>query len=195
MSGSPSVTHTYARAGTYTAQLTVVDADGCSTLTVFTGQTAYCNGNAAATTTRTVVVPAVAVSNVSVAPRTFSAAGRTVRGKCVKLSTKNKRDKPCQLSIKLTAHYTLNAARTVSFTLALETSGRIVGGKCVKASAKNKHDRKCVLLMSVHSTITRPGVVGSNKFTFTGKLVAGTYELTVTPGGGTAHAVAFKVSG
>ena len=194
-SGSASVTHTYARVGTYTAQLTVVDADGCSTLTVFTGQTAYCNANAAATTTRTVVVPVVAVSKVSVSPRTFSAAGRTVRGKCVKPSTKNKRDKPCQLSIKLTAHYTLTAARTVSFKLALQTSGRMVRGKCVKASTKNKHDHKCILLVSVHHTITRSGVVGSNKFNFTGKLVAGTYELTVTPPGGTAQKVTFKVSG
>jgi PKD domain len=199
-SGSASVTHTYARPGTYTAQLTVVDADGCSTLTVFTGQTASCNANAAATTTRTVVVPAVvvpkvAVSNVSVSPRTFSAAGRKVHGTCAQPSTRNKRDKPCQRSIKLTAKYTLNAAATVGFRLALQTSGRKVSGKCVKASRKNKHDHKCMLLVSVHNTIRRSGVAGSNKFTFTGKLVAGTYELTVTPAGGTAHTVTFKVSG
>ena len=199
------MTHTYARAGTYTAALTVVDADGCSTLTVFTGQTASCNANAAATTTRTVVVPAavvpavvvpkVAVSKLSVSPRTFSAAGRNVHGTCVKPSTKNKGDKPCQRSIKLSAKYTLNAAATVSFKLALQTSGRKVSGKCVKASRKNTHDHKCVLLVSAHSTIRRSGVAGSNKFTFTGKLVAGTYELTVTPAGGTAHTVTFKVSG
>ncbi len=195
MSGSASVTQTYAQPGTYTAQLTVVDADGCSTLTVFTGQTAYWNGNAAATTTRTVVVPAVAVSNVRTAPRTFSAAGRTVRGKCGKLTTKNNGDKPCQLSIKLTADYTLNAARTVSFRLALQTSGRMVSGKCVKASPKNKHDRKCMLLVSVHNPITRSEVVGSNKFTFTGKLLSGTYELTMTPVGGAAQTVTFKVTG
>jgi len=212
-SGSASVTHTYAQPGTYTAQLTVVDADGCSTLTVFTGQTASCNANAAATTIQTVVVPPVppvvvppvvvppvvvpkaAVSNVSVSPRTFSAAGRNVHGTCAQPSTKNKRDKPCQRSIKLTAKYTLNAAATVSFKLALQTSGRKVSGKCVKASRKNKHDHTCQLLASVHKTITRSGVAGSNKFTFTGKLVAGTYELTVTPAGGTAHTVTFKVSG
>jgi hypothetical protein len=204
-SGSASVTHTYARPGSYTAQLTVVDADGCSTLTVFTGQTASCNGNVAATTTRTVVVPPVvvppvvvrkaAVSNVSVSPRTFSAAGRKVHGTCAQPSTKNKRNKPCQRPVKLTAKYTLNAAATVSFRLARQTSGRKVSGKCVKGSRKNKHDRKCMLLVSVHNTIRRSGAAGSNKFTFTGKLVAGTYELTVTPVGGTAHTVTFKVSG
>ena len=142
-----------------------------------------------------VVVPKVAVSNVSVSPRTFSAAGRKVHGTCVKPSTRNKADKPCQRPVKLTAKYTLNAAATVSFRLALQTSGRKVSGKCVKGSRKNKHDHKCMLLVSVHNTIRRSGVAGSNKFTFTGKLVAGTYELTVTPAGGTAHTVTFKVSG
>jgi hypothetical protein len=52
-----------------------------------------------------------------------------------------------------------------------------------------------LLLVSVHNTLRRSGVAGSNKFTFTGKLLAGTYELTVTPAGGTAHTVTFKVSG
>ena len=193
--GSASVTHTYARAGTYTAQLTVVDADGCSTLTVFTGQTAYCNGNAAASTTRTVVLPAPAVSRLSVSPRKLSAAGRKVHGRCVKTSKKNKADEPCQLSIKLTATYTLNAPVKVSFKLALESTGRTVSGKCVKATRKNKHHSKCTLLVGVHNTITRSGVAGSNKFSVTGKLGAGTYELTVTPADGTSQTVTFKVAG
>jgi PKD repeat protein len=194
VSSSASVTHACARAGTYTVALTVADADGCSTLTVFTGQTAYCNGNAAATTTRTVVVPKLALSKLSVSPRKFSAAGRKVRGGCVKLSKKNKGDKACQLSIKLKATYTLNGAVKVSFKLALQTSGRKVSGKCVKATSKNKHHSKCTLLTSVHKA-TRSGVVGSNKFSFTGKLAAGTYQLTVTPAGGTSHTVMFKVTG
>ena len=53
----------------------------------------------------------------------------------------------------------------------------------------------CTLLVSVHKTITRSGVAGSNKFRFTGKLAAGTYELTVTPAGGTSQTVTFKVTG
>ncbi len=44
----PTVAHVYASAGTYPTTLTVVDDEGCSTATVFTGQTAFCNGSAAA---------------------------------------------------------------------------------------------------------------------------------------------------
>jgi DNA-binding beta-propeller fold protein YncE len=50
--------HTYAAAGTYTVRLTLFDEAGCSTSQVYTGTTAYCNGTAAATTTRTVTVGA-----------------------------------------------------------------------------------------------------------------------------------------
>ena len=60
-SGGESLTHVYAQPGTYTATVTVVDDEGCSTTTIFTGQTADCNGNPAATATTQVVVPAGAV--------------------------------------------------------------------------------------------------------------------------------------
>jgi PKD repeat protein len=201
MSGSSSTTHTYAHAGTYTVALTVVDADGCSTLTVFTGQTASCNGSPAATTIRTVGVPAPtvvsvpAVSGLRVSPRTFAAAGRKLHGKCIRPSKKNKRDKACQLSIKLNATYTLNAAANVTFKLALQRSGRKVSGKCVKATRKNKHHSKCTLLVSVQKTFTRSGVAGSNKFSFARKLAAGTYELTAAPASGTPQTVTFRVTG
>jgi hypothetical protein len=99
------------------------------------------------------------------------------------------------LSIKLKATYRLNEAATVSFTLSIVTTGRKVSGRCVKVTHKNKHKPRCTLPVSVHTTITRSGVVGSNKFSFTGKLAARTYELTVTPAGGTARTVRFRVTG
>ena len=43
--------HRYATPGLYQATLVVTDEDGCSTETVFTGQTASCNGSARAATT------------------------------------------------------------------------------------------------------------------------------------------------
>jgi hypothetical protein len=94
----------------------------------------------------------------------------------------------------------MTTVETDGVTLGVEHFGDaaaplVLSGKCLKASRKNKHDHKCMLLVSVHNTIRRSGVAGSNKFTFTGKLVAGTFELTVTPAGGTAHTVTFKVSG
>jgi DNA-binding beta-propeller fold protein YncE len=58
LDGGPTPTHVYAQAGTYTVTLSVSDDAGCSTRLVFTGRTAYCNGNPAAVTTRAVVVPA-----------------------------------------------------------------------------------------------------------------------------------------
>jgi YVTN family beta-propeller protein len=48
--------HTYAAPGTYNAQLSVVDNEGCGIETVFTGRTAYCSGNPLAKVTHTVQV-------------------------------------------------------------------------------------------------------------------------------------------
>jgi len=49
--GTPSISHTFAKPGSYTVQLTVTDNEGCSTSLVYTGQTASCNGTAAAAVT------------------------------------------------------------------------------------------------------------------------------------------------
>jgi PKD repeat protein len=54
---SPTTTHVFATPGTYTASLKEVDAEGCSTSLIFTGQTASCSGNAAAQITQTVKWP------------------------------------------------------------------------------------------------------------------------------------------
>jgi DNA-binding beta-propeller fold protein YncE len=54
--GGPTPAHTYLRPGTFSATLTLTDAEGCSTAFVFTGQTAACNGSGVARATRTVLV-------------------------------------------------------------------------------------------------------------------------------------------
>ena len=113
----------------------------------------------------------------------------------MKPTRQNKGDQACQLSIKLKATYTLNTPVTVSFKLSLQTTGRKVSGRCVKATRKNTHHAHCTLLVSVHPTIPRSGVAGSNSFSLTGKLAAGTYQLTATPPGGTSQTVTFGVIG
>lgn len=55
--GGQTLTHVYQQPGTYTASVTVVDDGGCSTTTIFTGQTADCNGNPGAKAEIQVVVP------------------------------------------------------------------------------------------------------------------------------------------
>jgi YVTN family beta-propeller protein len=48
--------HRYKRPGTYMATVVVTDDEGCSTSSVFTGQTASCNGSAAASVTQSIRV-------------------------------------------------------------------------------------------------------------------------------------------
>jgi YVTN family beta-propeller protein len=60
----PSPQHPYTALGTYNVTLNVADNEGCSTNQIFTGQTASCNGSAAAKASQAVkvVLPAVKVS-------------------------------------------------------------------------------------------------------------------------------------
>lgn len=53
---TPGASHVFAKPGSYATTLTLTDSEGCSTSVVFTGQTAYCNGSAVASTAATVTV-------------------------------------------------------------------------------------------------------------------------------------------
>ena len=88
VNAGPTPAHSYA-AGTYTVRLTVTDTSGCSTRFVFTGQTASCAGRPAATTTRTITIPAPrrpppsagcgkSTSKLSLARATFDRSARTI---------------------------------------------------------------------------------------------------------------------
>ena len=53
---SPATAHTYPKPGTYHVTLRLTDNEGCSTSLLFTGQTAFCNGQALAATSKVVKV-------------------------------------------------------------------------------------------------------------------------------------------
>jgi hypothetical protein len=140
-----------------------------------------------------VTIPAL--STLTVSPPTLNAAGRKVHGKCLKATSKNERDKSCQLPASLTATYTLSASASVTFKLAMVSTGRQIEGTCLKATRLNKAYAKCTLSVSVRAPGRVSGRTGSNTLRFTDRLAAGTYQLTATPAAGASRTAGFRVSG
>lgn len=70
LDGGPTPVHVYPVHGTYTARVLVTDEIGCSvpSTRTFTGQTAHCNGDPQATTTRQVVIAEVAAPGPTPGP-------------------------------------------------------------------------------------------------------------------------------
>jgi YVTN family beta-propeller protein len=94
--------HSFAKAGTYKVTLTTTDNEGCSTTMVFTGQTAYCNGTAAARVTHNVKVVAPSACPTAEARGTSFTPhirpGPTVPGVRVRLAA----SKPSRLDVAAT---------------------------------------------------------------------------------------------
>lgn len=202
---SAVVGHVYASAGTYTATLDEVDAAGCATSIVFTGQTASCNGSAKAHATRTVsvvapstvppigtppppIAPLAALTKLRLAPSALStvARGRTRAGTRVR--------------------FTLNLDAAVRFTVQRRSTGRRVrhGAKttCDRSTASNRRKPSCTRYAAVSGSVARSGRAGANTFRFSGRmngrrLARGRYRLVAVPtaGGRAGHAVtvAFRV--
>jgi hypothetical protein len=194
--GGRALAHVYTRAGSHKAALTVTHDRGCSTRFVFTGQIAYCNGTAAATTTRTIHVPEL--TRLRVSPATFSLAGRGFGGGCVKATATHSTAPSCNRPIDLKVTYELDTPARVTFTVALEQPGRIVAGRCVKLTRNRAHRAKCTLLAKLTGAITQAGRRGANRFDWRGRigrhaLAAGTYRLTATAAGGRPRTVTFRI--
>jgi hypothetical protein len=192
-SSTGQITGTPTSAGSYTATLTVTDHDGITA-----------SRSAAVTiampptigTSPTIGTPKL--TELRVAPRTFTLAGRKVKGTCVNQTAKNKNHPKCTRPIKLHISYKLTAATSVKFTLKLLAPGRKVHGRCVKPTAKNAKNKHCIRKQSVHGTITTSGSTSSDSFTFTGKigghkLAPGTYQLTATVTDGTSQTTNFTI--
>lgn len=96
---SPTVSHTYKKAGQHKVTLTVTDDSGCSTSLVFTGQTAYCSPGAAASHT-VKVAAAKKPLKLSVSPRSAKAGKST----CYAFRTTSNGHRVSRVSVKLAGH-------------------------------------------------------------------------------------------
>ena len=113
--------------------------------------------------------PLARVGKLSVSPHAFRAAGGT------------------------NVTYTLDMVASVRFTVRQSLPGRKVkhGKKttCDRPTRKNATRRKCTRIVTLKGSFTRTGIVGANKFHFTGRLggkglAPGTYTLVATPTAG-----------
>ena len=122
--------HAYAKAGTYTATLTLTDDIGCSTQQVWQSQSAYCNGSSVAT--KSVQVEAGStLTGLHVEPGFFRADANG------KVLTSKRAPRGAELKFKLSSD------SPVEFTIQKRIPGRRVGGRCVKPRKGNAGNRRC----------------------------------------------------
>jgi hypothetical protein len=139
------------------------------------------------------------LTGLGVSPAKFKLTGRRAHGRCAEQTAGNEAHPKCQRPIKLTIRYTLNAAATVTFTIAGKSPGRKVKGRCVKPTGKNRNRKMCIRLVKLRGSIVQAGKAGANSFTFDGKvgghqITPGAYQLTATPKGGKLQTVGFTIS-
>ena len=191
----PAVQHTYAKPGSYPVTLAVTDQAGCALSTVYTGQTASCNGSAKARSKQTITVPPVppvimppvivppvaAVGKEDISPSVFPAKPG---GPSALAAKKRKRTYGAKVT------YTLNVAASVRFTVQRRSDGRKVKHAkkttCDRATKHNRKKQKCTRYVTLNGSFTRAGLTGTNKFGFTGRLNGtrlppGEYRLIATP--------------
>jgi 6-phosphogluconolactonase (cycloisomerase 2 family) len=165
--GGATPTHTYARAGIFTATVTLTDNAGCSDRMVWGSHIAYCNGGPSAKAGMTVDTPP-AISGLSLTNKRFAAA--SARKRRVKRGT--------------AIRYTVTENATMTFAIKRKTSGRRVGRACKRKTRKNARKRKCTRFVAA-GTLRAAATGGANRTRFSGKihgrkLPPGSYTLTAT---------------
>jgi DNA-binding beta-propeller fold protein YncE len=184
-STSPTVSHVYSAAGSYTVSLTVTDTVGCSTQVIFTGQTASCNGSSAAQTSTTVTVagsalaalklrpfgnlfpnfPKVVASQPILALSALRETARIWRERTPNhISASSKR-----LPLGTRFSFYLSEPASVRFTFTEELGGRQQARKCVAPTKHNEHKRRCTRMLTA-GTLTLAAVKGANTVRFAGVL-------------------------
>lgn len=131
------------------------------------------------------------LSNLHVAPSTFSIAGRLVNGRCVKPTAANEHHEACTRPVKLTVAFTLSRKTTVAVRIVRKERGVVVDGKCTKSTADGP---PCTRFVPVTS-FEHQSVAGNNSFPFKHALSPGAYVLSAAPAaGGAAQRAGFTVT-
>jgi hypothetical protein len=165
----PSVTHAYARAGTY--GVTLNSADMLGNATSASGKVTI----APAPPTSTPSTPAPTSALFTSVPPTISAVSQSA-------STWRESGRP---PVGTTFSISLNEKATVSFSFTRDVSGRMVGHRCVAKTSKNIRDEVCTRTIIV-GVLSFTGDSGANKDVFQGrlphskKLKPGRYTLVIT---------------
>ncbi len=168
-----TASHSYAKAGSYNARLTVRDDYGLTT-----------------SSTRAITVsapPAPILTGLAIKPAKFPAA---LRGGSISRTTGAK------------VSYRDSQAATTAFTVARALPGRRSGKRCVQPTARNRGAKRCTRFVGVRGSFSHVDVAGRNSFRFTGRVRAkalkpGPYRLSARPraGGkvGTTVSVRFRI--
>jgi DNA-binding beta-propeller fold protein YncE len=171
----PRPSHVYARAGSYTVGLTVIDDAGCSTAFVFTGQTAYCAGGPQALRTTTIVVPAAlaptqTTTQTTTRPPAITAASLTNRR--FRVAKKDTAISAKKAPLGTTFRFTLSAAAKLRIVITRSAPGLRHGHSCLAPTAKLKraHAKHCTRTLTV-GTLTRSNEPkGADSIAFSGRI-------------------------
>jgi hypothetical protein len=123
------------------------------------------------------------VSGLSISPLAFAAAPRPA-GRARRTGA--------------TVSFRLSTAARVSFKVERGAAGRKRRGRCEAPSRRNRGRPRCVRWALVRGSFSRAGLTGRNRVGFNGwigarALAPGRYRLVVTPRGGVAARVAFRI--
>ncbi len=185
----PTLQHAYAAPGSYTVRVTATDDAGCSTAQTFTGQTASCNGTAAATTVLAITVPpappappAPLIAPAPLAPTIshFAQSAKRWREGAALATISRSHAHP----VGTTFSFGLDRAASVRLTFVRPAAGRSVAGSCVAPTPHNIHKRRCTRRLTA-GVLTLAGHAGADRIRFAGRvsrsrrLKPGAYTVTI----------------